>query len=167
MSVFDLNDCYTKDEVTIYRSKTQLYFRVFMIIVLIFFLISQLCCLDTSKKSDSVTILFSLFMGIVTLGSIFSTINFYQKLNDFVVRISIKGIETDEEVFVCWENIENERVESVSDGDSSTSFLLYYCRNFEMEVKVSIDELNISENSLAKAIKIFRNRSTSQNINQI
>ncbi|WP_428224661.1 hypothetical protein [Flavobacterium sp.] len=157
MRVFDLNDCYVKDEVYFYKSVLESYSYVFFSIV-------------TLIASIVAFWLEAVFLGfMLTASSIFIFYKFkvYSKgIDEIQLTINLEGVRYKDREIVKWENIENERVvaqeKNVGSEDSYTIYSFScYCKSTDSYVVINSSEIEIDIHILVSVLKIFRHRSKS------
>jgi Ca2+/Na+ antiporter len=158
MSVFDINDCYTKDEVQIYRRKDNV---MFILLGIVFFIICiALFATDKKVSSDQMVLLFILVLIAPVL--YYTRKVHYYKSDEVILTISTTGVTHNKTGLVSWENIDDEMIETrimeSSEGNYEIDYFVYYCKNTNIKVEIYTRSLCVSDYTVLKAFEIYRKR---------
>lgn len=164
MSIFDLNDCYTKDEVHLYKSVIDLYGYVFLcplLFVASFFAFFM-------SKGDITIVLLGLLLLLASVLVFFKARNYSSELEEIQVTINLKGVKFKDRPFVLWENIENERIDTIvkkvrGESDEIIYYFTCYCKDINTTIEIFSKDISIEVHVFLSVFKIFRYRSKQTN----
>lgn len=164
MSVFDLNDCYTKDEVYIYKSVLDLYGYVFLYVLLVIGSVFTFCL----NKGEASRILLGLALLLGAVVVFLKSRSYAKELKEIQVTMNLKGVKFKDRPFVLWENIENERIGTIvkkvrGESDEIIYYFTCYCKDINTTIEIFSKDISIEVHVFLSVFKIFRYRSKQTN----
>ncbi|WP_157505987.1 hypothetical protein [Flavobacterium chungangense] len=81
-----------------------------------------------------------------------------KRINEIQFRINAKGIQYQDDMLESWDNIENERVESVYTDEGSDHYFVYFIKDSGQVMKFDIASLSIDSSELKHCLYIQRGR---------
>lgn len=158
MSLFDVEDFYSKDEVQIYRRKDNIMFLLLCVVFFIVFI--ALFATDKKERSDQIVLLFVLVLIAPVL--YYTRKVHYYKSDEVILTISTTGVTHNKTGLVSWENIDDEMIETrimeSSEGNYEIDYFVYYCKNTNIKVEIYTRSLCVSDYTVLKAFEIYRKR---------
>jgi hypothetical protein len=133
------------------------YSRMYVLIsiVIIFFLVIG----SVYTLSIENGFIFSIILWFPVLIYSQKIFNRLKRINEVQFKINSKGIQFRDEDFITWDNIENAKVISEERGDEDIIYYFrYYIISENRVIKMDLEALNIGNNDLELAIRVFTDK---------